>query len=35
MLAKLGFTKYGAKKLIAWAAAELGNTASSESSSDE
>lgn len=34
-LAKLGFTKYGAKKLIAWAAAELGNTASSGSSSDE
>lgn len=34
-LAKLGLTKYGAMKLIAWAAAELGSTESSETSSDE
>jgi hypothetical protein len=34
-LAKLGFTKYGAKRLIAWAAAKLGSTEKSESNSDE
>jgi 3-methyladenine DNA glycosylase/8-oxoguanine DNA glycosylase len=34
-LAKLGFTKYGAKRLIAWAAAKLDSTKKSESNSDE
>jgi hypothetical protein len=35
MLTKIGMTKYGAKKLIAWAAAELGNAVASDSDDSE
>lgn len=34
-LVKFGFTKYGAKRLIAWAAVKLGSTEKSESNSNE